>query len=126
MLDLVPDGSTLVDLVLLSACETNVTGEDYDEAFSLSTSFLVAGARSVIGSCWPVPDDATALLMYMVHHHLRERGLSPAAALRAAQLWMLDPDRAAPASMTPGLRNLADRARFAKPIAWAGFTHVGR
>jgi hypothetical protein len=126
LLDLASDGSTLVDLVLLAACETSATGEDYDEAFSLSTAFLVAGARSVIGSMWRVNDDATALFMFMVHHFLRDRRLPPAAALRAAQLWMLDPDRLAPSTMAPDLRDLAGRARWAKPAAWAGFTHVGR
>ncbi|WP_231406151.1 CHAT domain-containing protein [Streptomyces clavuligerus] len=63
-----------LDLVVLAACRTSVSGHGYDEAYSLSTAFLVAGARSVIGSLWPVPDEATSLLMYMTHHYLsRER-----------------------------------------------------
>ncbi|OON31246.1 MULTISPECIES: CHAT domain-containing protein [unclassified Micromonospora] len=125
LLDLGRDRAALVDLVLLAACETGLTGADYDEAFSLATAFLVAGARSVVGSLWAVYDDATSLAMFMVHHFLRDRGLPPAAALRATQLWMLDPDRLAPSTMPPKLRELSMRPRWAKPFAWSGFVHLG-
>ncbi|MFG1799449.1 CHAT domain-containing protein [Micromonospora carbonacea] len=125
LLDLGRDRAALVDLVLLAACETGLTGADYDEVFSLATAFLVAGARSVVGSLWAVYDDATSLAMFMIHHFLRDRGLPPAAALRATQLWMLDPDRLAPSTMPPKLRELSMRPRWAKPFAWSGFIHLG-
>ncbi|MFC8907102.1 CHAT domain-containing protein, partial [Micromonospora sp. NPDC057140] len=125
LLDLGRDRTALVDVVLLAACETGLTGADYDEAFSLATAFLVAGARSVVGSLWAVYDDATSLAMFMIHHFLRDRGLPPAAALRATQLWMLDPDRLAPSTMPPKLRELSMRPRWAKPFAWSGFIHLG-
>ncbi|MFC5941732.1 CHAT domain-containing protein [Micromonospora harpali] len=125
LLDLGRERAALVDLVLLAACETGLTGADYDEVFSLATAFLVAGARSVVGSLWAVYDDATSLAMFMIHHFLRDRGLPPAAALRATQLWMLDPDRLAPSTMPPKLRELSMRPRWAKPFAWSGFIHLG-
>ncbi|GHF48840.1 hypothetical protein GCM10010218_32910 [Streptomyces mashuensis] len=114
-----------LDVVVLAACRTNVSGHGYDEAYSLSTAFLVAGARSVIGSLWPVPDDATSLLMYMTHHYLVHDALPPGRALRAAQLWMLDDGRVAPPGMP---ERLAEQVRCIKGdelVAWAGFTHLG-
>ncbi|MEV6168613.1 CHAT domain-containing protein [Streptomyces sp. NPDC051954] len=114
-----------LELVVLAACRTNVSGRGYDEAYSLSTAFLVAGARSVIGSLWPVPDEATSLLMYMTHHYLSRDGLPPGPALRRAQLWMLDDRREVPPGMPSGLRGRVSRIRSDDLTAWAGFTHLG-
>ncbi|MFD0417154.1 CHAT domain-containing protein [Streptomyces sp. NPDC127108] len=113
-------------LVLLAACRSHVSGHGHNEAYSLATAFLVAGARSVVGSLWPVPDDATSVLMFMAHHYLRAEGEPPARALRRAQLWMVDPDRVLPPTLPP---SLAFRARHVDPddlSAWAGFTHLGQ
>ncbi|MCL7380918.1 CHAT domain-containing protein [Streptomyces sp. 35G-GA-8] len=115
-----------LELVVLAACRSHVSGRGHNEAYSLATAFLVAGARSVVGSLWPVPDDATSLLMFMTHHYLRAEHLSPGAALRRAQLWMLDPARVFPPAMP---ETLALRAGDLSPddlTAWAGFTHLGR
>ncbi|MFG2616681.1 CHAT domain-containing protein [Streptomyces sp. NPDC048507] len=113
-------------LVVLAACRSQVSGRGHNEAYSLSSAFLVAGTRSVIGSLWPVPDDATSLLMFLTHHYLRREQEPPARALRRAQLWMLDPARTAPAAMPPAL---AARLAVLDPhdlSAWAGFTHLGQ
>ncbi|MFF8815437.1 CHAT domain-containing protein [Streptomyces pactum] len=113
------------DLVVLAACSTNVSGRGYDEAYSLATAFLAAGARSVLGSLWTVPDEATSLLMYMAHHYLHAERQRPGAALRRAQLWMLDERRVAPPGMPA---DLAERARHIDRddlTGWAGFTHLG-
>jgi hypothetical protein len=115
-----------IDQVFLAACTTNVSGADHDEALSLATAFLAAGARTVFGSLWPVPDADTSVLMFMVHHYLRRERLAPAQALRRAQLWMLDPDRAAPPEMPAVLATTSGGAGSAHPRAWAGFTHLGR
>ena len=119
-------GRAGLGLVLLAACRSHVSGRGHNEAYSLATAFLVAGARSVVGSLWPVPDDATSVLMFLTHHYLRIEGEPPANALRRAQQWMLDPGRELP----PGLpARLAERARHIDPddlSAWAGFTHLGQ
>ncbi|GAA2253950.1 hypothetical protein GCM10010415_12670 [Streptomyces atrovirens] len=124
--DAVGGGRGRLGLVLLAACRSHVSGRGHNEAYSLATAFLVAGARSVVGSLWPVPDDATSVLMFLTHHFLRAEGEPPAKALRRAQLWMLDPERELP----PGLpARLAERARHIDPddlSAWAGFTHLGQ
>ncbi|MEU3412035.1 CHAT domain-containing protein [Streptomyces sp. NPDC006658] len=112
-------------LVCLAACWSNVSSRGYDEAYSLATAFLAAGAHTVLGSLWPVPDEDTSLLMYMTHHYLRREALPPGQALRRAQLWMLDPRRRTPPEMPA---RLAVRARHIRPdnlAGWAGFTHQG-
>ncbi|WP_461087739.1 CHAT domain-containing protein [Streptomyces deserti] len=114
-----------LELVVLAACRTNVSGHGYDEAYSLSTAFLVAGARSVIGSLWPVPDEATSLLMYMTHHFMSRDGLPPGTALRSAQLWMLNDRREPPPGMPAHLRARVRDIRGDDLTAWAGFTHLG-
>ncbi|MFJ9813715.1 CHAT domain-containing protein [Streptomyces sp. NPDC101151] len=119
-------GGDRLGLVLLAACRSHVSGRGHNEAYSLATAFLAAGARSVVGSLWPVPDEATSVLMFLTHHFLRTHGEPPARALRRAQLWMLNPERELP----PGLPEfLAEWARRIDPhdlSAWAGFTHLGR
>jgi CHAT domain-containing protein len=111
-----------IDQALLAACSTHGIGTDHDETFSLATAFLAAGARTVVGSLWPVPDRDTSTLMYLIHLYLHE-GDRPADALHRAQRWMLDPHRAAPAGLPADDRRGTDPAR---PVAWAGFMHLGR
>jgi hypothetical protein len=72
--------------------------------------------------------------MFMFHHFLTGAGApevpeavgSPAHALRAAQCWMLDPDRRPPRSLVG--HDFA-RERPARPYSdtriWAAFTHHG-
>jgi hypothetical protein len=116
----------VVGQVFLAACHTSAIGRDYDEAFSLASVFLAAGAHTVFGSLWAVPDEATSLLMFMVHHYLTIDRLPPAHALHAAQRWMLDRNRRPPASMPVELAAFAVRPELADPVAWAAFTHLGR
>jgi CHAT domain-containing protein len=112
--------------VFLAACTTGVSGDDHDEVLSLATSFLAAGARTVFGSMWPVPDGDTSVLMYMVHHFLRAEGRPAVDALHRAQLWMLDPRRVVPERMPGELRRHCVPGAVFGTTSWAGFTHVGR
>ncbi|MGW3059500.1 CHAT domain-containing protein [Streptomyces goshikiensis] len=114
-----------LELVVLAACRSSVSGHGWDEAYSMSTAFLVAGARSVVGSLWPVPDDATSLLMYMTHHYLNREGQTPGAALRSAQSWMLDPTPVVPPEMPAAMKGRVPRLRESGLVGWAGFTHLG-
>jgi CHAT domain-containing protein len=114
-----------IGLVALAACTTGVPSGAYDEAFSLTTAFLVSGARSVFGSLWPVPSEATSLLMFMAHHYLWAGNKRPMDALNHAQRWMIDPDREVPATMPPELRAVLP-SLTGDVTAWAGFTHQGR
>jgi hypothetical protein len=115
-----------VDQVFLAACNTGVSGDDYDEAVSIATTFLAAGARTVFGSLWAVPDSATSLLMFALHHYLSVDRRTPADALRAAQLWMLDPERKPLPRMPEDLASHLRRLDGADTGSWAAFTHSGR
>jgi hypothetical protein len=112
--------------VTLSACTTNLTRDSHDEAMTLSTAFVVAGASAVVGSLWEVIDDFSAPLMFMVHFHLRHSRVGCAEALRRAQRWMLDPDRTPPPGMPQRIEGLTRLPQLADPVYWAGFTHQGR
>ncbi|MFI1049711.1 CHAT domain-containing protein [Streptomyces griseoruber] len=114
-----------LELVVLAACRSNVSGHGWDEAYSMATAFLVAGARSVVGSLWPVPDDATSLLMYMTHHYLNQEGQTPGAALRSAQSWVLDPTPVLPPDMPDAMKGRVPQLRESGLVGWAGFTHLG-
>ncbi len=107
--------------VVTLADHTTLPGA-HDVALTLPAAFLAAGARSVLAGHWPAP---AAHLTYLVHHHVREHGSSPRAALRAAQLWMLDPDRVLP-DTAPGHLERVEPTDFADPAHWAAFTHFGR
>ena len=113
-------------LVSLAACSSDLATGEYDEALTPATAFLAAGAVTVVGARWQVPDAATTLLMFMFHYFMTHRAYSPRDALRSAQLWMLDPARIPPAEMPAELAKRAGRARMADATAWAGFVHQGR
>lgn len=96
------------DLVVLSACSTGAGSQVPGEGLvSLTRGFLYAGVQRLVVSLWPVPDDSTADLMASFYRHLLTESRTPAAALRQAQLEMLD---------DPKRRD---------PFHWAAFTLVG-
>jgi CHAT domain-containing protein len=115
-----------IGLVVLAACRTGRTISGYDEAYSLGTAFLAAGVRSVLSTQWSVPDRATSVLMFMFHHYLMAGGRPVWAALREAQLWMLDPRRQVPSGMPDELRAQLAGADLTAVAAWAGFVHWGQ
>ncbi|MYR45432.1 CHAT domain-containing protein [Streptomyces sp. SID5910] len=113
-------------LIVLSACETDLSRRDHDEALTLTTAFVAGGARDVVGSRWATRDAASALMMAVFHHHVAAEGRSPVDALRAAQMWMLDPHRTAPGTLGGDLLDeLAKGPVLDRPAAWAAFIHQG-
>ena len=112
-------------LVVLSACQTDLSTRDHDEALTLTTAFVSGGARDVVGSRWTTNDSASALLMAVFHHHLTVDSLSPVDALRAAQLWMLDPRRENPGSLRGELLRQMQRPDLDRISLWAAFIHQG-
>ncbi|MEV6742920.1 CHAT domain-containing protein [Streptomyces sp. NPDC051080] len=113
-------------LVVLSACETDLSARDHDEALTLTTALAHRLAADVVGSRWAVPDVASSVLMTVFHDRLGA-GLAPPDALRAAQRWMLaPPGRRDPVrGLTPELRRAADELDLSVPFAWAAFIHQG-
>lgn len=102
-------GATLdAELVVLSACRSglgrNIEGEGL---VGISRGFQHAGARRVLVSLWDVRDSSSAQFIEWFYDGLLAKGLSPAAALRAAQ------------------RRMRDDPRYHEPYTWAGFVLQG-
>ncbi|MEG4440975.1 CHAT domain-containing protein [Microcoleus sp. AT9_B5] len=77
------------DLVVLSACQTGMGQIVQGEGMvGLTRGFMYAGAQRVVVSLWSVDDEGTANLMSSFYQGMLQKGLTPAAALRAAQLEM--------------------------------------
>lgn len=95
-----------IDLLTLSACQT---AEGNDRApLGISGVAMRARARSVLGTLWPVADEAARQFMIDFYRGLRERGLAKTQALREAQIQML---------RQPGM---------AHPLFWSPFTLIGQ
>ncbi len=81
------------DLVVLSACRTALGKEVRGEGMlGLPRGFFHAGASRVVVSLWSVNDRATSVLMERFYRGMLDEGLPAAAALRRAQLTMLEDD----------------------------------
>ncbi|WP_062212903.1 CHAT domain-containing protein [Streptomyces sp. NBRC 109706] len=112
-------------LVVLSACETDLSRRDHDEALTLTTAFVARGATDAVGSRWTTRDSASALMMAVFHHQLTVVGLAPADALRETQLWMLDPARRPPPGVEGELAREARQPFLDRVPIWAAFIHQG-
>jgi CHAT domain-containing protein len=76
-----------VELLTLSACQT---AEGDDRApLGLSGIALKSKVRSVLGTLWPVSDEAASLLMAEFYKALSQPGISKVQALRQAQIVLL-------------------------------------
>lgn len=94
-----------IDLLTLSACET---AEGNDRApLGIAGAAMSARARSVLGTLWPVDDEAARDVMERFYRGLAVEGLSKAQALRVAQLELL---------ARPDMRH---------PYFWAPFNLIG-
>jgi CHAT domain-containing protein len=113
-------------LVILAACGSDLTDVNHDEALTLATSFMAAGAVGTLGTRWPVEDLTTMAFMIMFHHYLTSGYDSPATALRATQAWMLDPRRAFPAEFPLDMARRLRASDLSRVTRWAAFTYQGQ
>ncbi len=75
-------------LVTLSGCDTGVADRwTGDDLIGLASSFLVAGASSVLGSLWRVDDESTEILMERFYQGFIA-GEPTAVALQGAQRYL--------------------------------------
>jgi CHAT domain-containing protein/predicted negative regulator of RcsB-dependent stress response len=96
------------ELTVLSACQTALGKDIKGEGFvGLSHALMSAGSKSVVASLWKVDDRATAVLMRNLYQSMLQQGMSPAAALRSAQL------------------NMMRDKQYNAPYYWAGFVIQG-
>ena len=92
-------------LIVLSACETGLTGRQGGGLIGLSRALLAAGASALIVSLWKVDDASTAELMGAFYREY-VAGASPATALRRAQQYLL--------------------SKHPHPFYWAPFVFIGQ
>lgn len=98
----------LAEVVVLSACQTGVGKTLRGEGLvSLTRGFMYAGAPRVVVSLWGVSDWGTSELMLRFYQGMLKDGTPPAAALRAAQIALMNDKR------------------WASPYYWAPFTLQG-
>jgi CHAT domain-containing protein len=94
-----------LDLVTLSACETALGRATLaDEVRGLPVNLLLAGARSVVGTLWEIPDQVAEHFFTSMYTCVRD-GLRPAAAFGEAQR--------------------STRARFPPAGLWGAFFYSG-
>jgi CHAT domain-containing protein len=92
------------EVAVLSACETALGTEVHGEGLvGLGSTMLARGARAVVASLWPVPDEIGAQLMTDFYQHMLRDSMRPEAALSAA------------------MRSMALRERSSDPALWAAF-----
>lgn len=78
------------ELVVLSACQTGLGKDVKGEGLvGLTRGFMYAGSKRVVVSLWRVKDRSTAELMTNFYQQMLQQGVNPVAALREAQLKML-------------------------------------
>lgn len=123
--------SPVVDLLVLSACQTALGNREAELGFAGLA--LQAGARSSMASLWEVSDEATLGLMTDFYDQLTTAPIK-AEAVRRTQLAMLSSSvrlesgnlisdtRSIP--LTKELAALGDR-NFRHPYFWSAFTLVG-
>jgi CHAT domain-containing protein len=96
------------DLVVLSACQTALGRDVKGEGLiGLTRGFMYAGASRVVAGLWRVDDRATAQLMRHFYKSMLSEQAKPSAALRKAQLTLLNDKR------------------WASPYYWAPFVIQG-
>jgi CHAT domain-containing protein/Tfp pilus assembly protein PilF len=93
-------------MVTLSACKTAVAEEvNTGWAVSPATSFIDAGAPTVVASLWAVNDQSTGILMRYFYENLKT--MSKVEALRRAQI------------------KLTQDPKYSHPYYWAPFILIG-
>lgn len=94
-----------IELLTLSACET-AEGDDRSP-LGISGASIKARAKSVLGTLWPVEDNAARKVMEKFYGGLTATHLSKAEALKRAQVELIHTDE------------------FANPFFWAPFVLIG-
>jgi CHAT domain-containing protein len=94
-----------IELLGLSACQT---AEGNDRApLGISGAAIKARARSVLGTLWPIADDAAQSVMTTFYTEITQRGQTKTEALRQAQLVLLR------------------QPELSHPFYWAPFVLIG-
>jgi CHAT domain-containing protein len=99
---------TNVDIVFLSACETNFARPFKNlTSPSIQQAFKVAGAASVISTLWVIDDKASSLFVDIYYEEYLKTGFSVYALNQAR------------------IRFIEKYPQYAHPYYWAAFAHFG-
>ncbi|PSB10593.1 CHAT domain-containing protein [Pleurocapsa sp. CCALA 161] len=121
----------LVDLLVLSACQTALGDEDAEYGFAGLA--MQAGVKSALASLWSIDDMGTVVLMSDFYQQLKSTP-SKSAALRQAQVNLLQRKIFVKNAQIQGLdfkvdlTDIISKDRtqdFSHPYYWAGFTLIG-
>ncbi|MEW6125498.1 MAG: CHAT domain-containing protein [Acidobacteriota bacterium] len=96
-------------LVILSACSTAVEGYYGAGMLGIARPFIAKSIPLVVASLWAVDSPTTKDLMIAFHQYRKKNGMSTVAALRQAQLDILQ----------------APDERIHSPYYWAAFVTIG-
>ena len=121
-----------IRLVTLSACDTGVINmaQGSSNLEGLSNVLNLKGAKAVMGTLWPISDEATALFMKLFYGLIFKGGYSPEEALRLTQsafsrgsLAEVKDNRA----MIDGNPQEFDSKlkKYTNPFYWAAFQLIG-
>lgn len=91
------------NLVVLDGCDS-AQGSALPAAglMGLTRAWIGAGAHTVLATLWDIPDNAQSALPSFYRHLRARQDLGPSAALRAAQLEMIESNPSAPPSEWAG------------------------
>ncbi|WP_020160038.1 CHAT domain-containing protein [Methylobacter marinus] len=143
LVDLLRHRQETLRFAVLSACESAIGSSNNarnEEYLGLPAGFIVAGAKTVIGTLAAVPEESTALLMVKLFEELAREGntIGLGEALRRAQTWLKGLSRAEAVCLAEnsgfsatlsaagfqGLEKYNDPP-FSSPIYWASFVAYG-
>jgi tetratricopeptide (TPR) repeat protein len=100
-------------LAYLSACDTTVTSAALaDEAVHITAAFQLAGYQHVIGTLWPITDDAARPIARDVYTHLTNHSTTTPGTASSAH------------ALHHAVRRMR-AARPAVPTLWAAHLHTG-
>jgi CHAT domain-containing protein len=109
------------DLIVLSACRSAAGGVAGDAIAAFTRAFLYAGTATLVASVWDVADEPTNRLVPAFYRAWLD-GAEKAAALRSAQLHLLQDLRAGRVKVTT---ELGPVMLTEHPVFWAGFLLFG-
>jgi CHAT domain-containing protein len=105
-----------LELLVLSACETAIGDER--AVLGLAGVAVRSGTRSTLATLWSVDDASTTRLMQQFYQEFKQPGVKKIAALRNAQLSLLESLK-----LDPPLEDLAGLPPH--PYSWAPYVLVG-
>lgn len=121
-----------IQLVTLSACDTGIINkaDSSSNLEGLSNVLNLKGVKAVMGTLWPISDEATALFMKLFYGLIFKGGYSPEEALKLTQSAF---SRGSLSAIKDGLSMVDGNSqefdsklkKYTNPFYWAAFQLIG-